>query len=298
LDAIATEERFEKGVKCGIISASQYNKNCVVKFDPNVAKLMICHSTGRSQQFPLQFVRSLEVEEAALRAVREADVMEEAQNFFGSMQSNLRDQSSAPQGFYRSVTLAEKQKSGPVNSVSGLSRGPSQAAMMRGSAGLVQGSSGGIVKGSSGGLVKGSSTAMGDRSGVAEGRILKLTSEVIDGLEDKQSYIAVGIQGCNAPLVLFFDNKKDRDDFVQLVQVLQVIFGFKIAETDQDLRLRKQQEQFDNEEEDEPDEDLDDVKELNDDIDAPKPKDKLPLERHVIGETGLKFRYFRRANNH
>jgi len=132
-------------------------------------------------------------------------------------------------------------------------------------------------------------------SAFGDGNLMHLTSEVLDTISDSKTFVAVGIQGCNFPLVIFFDNKVDRDDFVALVQVLQVIFNFKVAETDKELRLRQQQEQFAADEEEEVDGELEMAGADLEDIDAPNKVRSEERERRIAGEAGLKFRYFRQG---
>jgi len=279
LDSRAIEERFEAGVKCAIITGKQYSRNCILKFDPSIAKLLICHSTGRSQHFPLQYVRSLEVEEMGLRAIKDAEEIDAAESFF-KQSSQIGDNASvAPKGFYRNQTLAGEKSRAPVKQLSrGVSGVPS----------FTRPPSGGVNENNSSMLKRGVSVA-------GDGNLMHLTSEVLDTISDSKTFVAVGIQGCNFPLVIFFDNKVDRDDFVALVQVLQVIFNFKVAETDKELRLRQQQEQFAADEEEEVDGELEMAGADLEDIDEPTKFRSEDRERRIAGEAGLKFRYFRQG---
>eukprot|EP00918_Siedleckia_nematoides_P087054 GHVU01191472.1.p1 GENE.GHVU01191472.1~~GHVU01191472.1.p1 ORF type:complete len:753 (+),score=100.24 GHVU01191472.1:199-2259(+) len=89
------------------------------------------------------------------------------------------------------------------------------------------------------------------------------------------------------PMIMIFGSTTERNDFVTFVLCLQEVLNFPLAETDQELKLRMEEEEW--------------KKEMDDEVMGMTVEDKSldkkatvrETDRQLAGEDGFNFRYFR-----
>eukprot|EP00923_Selenidium_pygospionis_P002819 GHVN01004327.1.p1 GENE.GHVN01004327.1~~GHVN01004327.1.p1 ORF type:complete len:716 (-),score=101.90 GHVN01004327.1:777-2924(-) len=292
LKALEIEQQFEEGVQATVLTGKQLSKGCTIKFEPKVAKLSITHATGKFQYFPLEHITALEVEGDALLALGDDTAAAQAEEFFEDIGKNGEGSVNGPLGFARSETIRKvaTHVDGQAFPTTSFTRSPTRKIGETTQSGFRQEASKSIRSPTVQGSKEFSHSVSTLQRLRTDPHLQRLTSGVLDDIKGActPTFVALTIKGCASPLVLIFDLPEDRDHFIILVQVLQVIFLFPLADTDESLAFKREEEKFIEVKDEEFDEKL-----KHEDIDDETQETVTDADRHLAGETGVQYRYLR-----